>query len=68
MAVNPGIWQVDTVHVKTECFFEYMKVIPQAVEFFKKAGAQPINQYMVEAGGAPEVIYITKFGKRRHKQ
>ncbi len=63
MAANPGLWQVDIVHVKTECFFEYIKLIPSGIELMKKAGAQPINQYITEAGGAPEVVFISKFGK-----
>ncbi len=64
MAVNPGICvQVDVELVKPECFFDYMKIIPREVEIVKKAGGHPIDQYTVEAGGAPEVIFITKFGK-----
>jgi len=56
-----GLWQVDIVHVKPEYFFEYIKHISKGVELQKKHGATPINQYFTEAGGAPEVIYITKY-------
>ncbi len=63
---NPGmIMQVDIVHLKPECFFEYIKLIPSAMELVKKAGGHPVIQYMTEAGGAPEVIFLTKYGKGR---
>ena len=58
-----GIWEVDIVFVKTECFFDYLKCIPKGTELMKKHGATPINQYMVEAGGAPEVVLIYKYGE-----
>ncbi len=62
---NPGLWQIDIVHCKMEHVFEYMKLIPKIVDYMKNRGAQPMNQFFTEAGGAPEIVYITKYGKKR---
>ena len=58
-----GIFEVDIVHVRTECFFDYLKMIPKGIELMKKHGGSPVNQFMVEAGGAPEVIFFNKYGE-----
>ncbi len=59
------VLQLSTVNVKPKYYMSYLQNIPKGVELLKKHGGTPIHQWIVEAGGGPQVIYLNRFRKSK---